>query len=1138
MYFESYGVEQAHWEHWRLWAEDITRKNAFLGLDFVREFATVYKKQSEELESEYQNTRNRLSDENNSSVERIMQDHHTRSAAIENEKNTVIATLDSENRSIADLMSQIAELENNNKAAVSISDYVQLKAQRDADLLEFNRLQEERKKIAIALFEEKKKVENEKHENALAERNRQYKERISELDSDHKTALERIEREYRKLFADTLMSTDIYEAYTERCYGFRYPLENYICRKTTPEYVYIGSLKMYIPKEIKTPLVKELIEEIFGVQNCGVDDPYEIKLPYCQKVLDGVGLFIKDVNEAGLNVAFRQENRKGTFEDELSMLLLKTFMSFPAGKVEAFTIDTGRMGAIFHEMIVLGSTQKRIIEPARSEAEAIETALSTLRSKMDGIANNYGDEFEARMKREPYYALAISNFPEGFTGKALRDLSKIVKNAAACGVAVYILATKKRLNNLSGEDEIIVNEIMQTLQNAVGNEGTLKCADKSIDGDVTLEIEGMYDYEKEQVETVIRTLLEGITNYKAISVAFDDIYPNINDDNTWMNRETTNGINIPVGIKGSSDIVNICIGAPGANKEHHVLIEGSTGAGKSTFLHTMIMSMLISYAPSELEMLLVDFKSGIEFKRYADYDIPSMKIIAVQSEREFGLQVFRELEKRFEERSEAFKRTGTASTEQYRALTNEPMPKIILVMDEYQELFIGNDDITKECERILNSLVLQGRACGIHIILATQNIRQANLNPEIYSQMAVRIALKGSANILAANNNGTEILVNSSDGTTIYNTDCGKLSANKVFQTAFLGTGDYQLELLEKISALQKSYIATCRCGSGIPGKVLYTNIEDNRRHRINRFINDGEVPEAISREDDRVYGLYLGETYKLDDSLSIGLHNKPNSNLLVSVSREHLPKIMTNVLVSLLYADLACKNATKENRLIHFVNMKGERLGKHMRKLESLFPEYIKYASPHTSAYDWAIDTSDYEGVKEIIDNTYNELCKRRAGDVNIDDRIIFVLAGMDKIDVLESVNAYEKQHVDEYAFDSAEGSREKKVLDKLLEIIKDGPENGINTVMTTNDIEVTESIFGEIFYDSFALRIGQQLSEDHMKKILHEHHSENLKSSTIVFYMKNSSENKKFRAYEIPGDNWLRSYADRYRSFCGGNE
>ena len=63
----------------------------------------------------------------------------------------------------------------------------------------------------------------------------------------------------------------------------------------------------------------------------------------------------------------------------------------------------------------------------------------------------------------------------------------------------------------------------------------------------------------------------------------------------------------------------------GSGTSQHVLIAGKTGSGKSTLLHTLIVNAALTYAPSELELYLIDFKKGVEFKDYAIYKLPQAR---------------------------------------------------------------------------------------------------------------------------------------------------------------------------------------------------------------------------------------------------------------------------------------------------------------------------------------------------------------------------------------------------------------------------------------------------------------------------------------------------------------------------------
>ena len=74
----------------------------------------------------------------------------------------------------------------------------------------------------------------------------------------------------------------------------------------------------------------------------------------------------------------------------------------------------------------------------------------------------------------------------------------------------------------------------------------------------------------------------------------------------------------------------------GSGTAQHVLIAGKTGSGKSNLLHVLITNSALLYSPDHLQLYLIDFKKGVEFKIYASYQLPHARVIAIESEREFG----------------------------------------------------------------------------------------------------------------------------------------------------------------------------------------------------------------------------------------------------------------------------------------------------------------------------------------------------------------------------------------------------------------------------------------------------------------------------------------------------------------------
>ena len=83
-------------------------------------------------------------------------------------------------------------------------------------------------------------------------------------------------------------------------------------------------------------------------------------------------------------------------------------------------------------------------------------------------------------------------------------------------------------------------------------------------------------------------------------------------------------------------------------------------------LHALITNGALRYSPDELELYLIDFKKGVEFKVYAAMELPHARVIAVESEREFGLSVLQRLDVELKERGEIYRQLGCQDLAGYR----------------------------------------------------------------------------------------------------------------------------------------------------------------------------------------------------------------------------------------------------------------------------------------------------------------------------------------------------------------------------------------------------------------------------------------------------------------------------------------
>ena len=228
---------------------------------------------------------------------------------------------------------------------------------------------------------------------------------------------------------------------------------------------------------------------------------------------------------------------------------------------------------------------------------------------------------------------------------------------------------------------------------------------------------------------------------------FDLIKPEI--ANPWK-QTSTDGLSAIVGKAGRQDLrVSFRSENP---PTPNMLVGGAVGQGKSNLLLDIIFSLTAQYSPEELELLLLDFKRGLEFKRF-DKDqqgknwMPHVRVLSLESNQEFGIAVLKYVETELERRSQIFKAADAHSITDYRA-SGEKLPRVLLIIDEFHILFEGDDSHVDEAVRILELIAKQGRAYGIHLLLASQTtsgISGLRIKGEsIFAQFPLRMSLKNT----------------------------------------------------------------------------------------------------------------------------------------------------------------------------------------------------------------------------------------------------------------------------------------------------------------------------------------------------------------------------------------------------------
>jgi S-DNA-T family DNA segregation ATPase FtsK/SpoIIIE len=192
----------------------------------------------------------------------------------------------------------------------------------------------------------------------------------------------------------------------------------------------------------------------------------------------------------------------------------------------------------------------------------------------------------------------------------------------------------------------------------------------------------------------------------------------------------TKVLDIPLGINPSNETIHVDI-----KDFPHMLVAGTTGAGKTMYLTNMICSLLMKATPDDLQLMLVDSKQ-VEFPIYED--IPHLLCPVVTDAWE-AIDNFQALVGLMESRYEAAKEFNTKTLDELneKLSPHDKLPYIVVIVDEVSDLMM----LSKyEIEESVTRIAQKSRAVGIHLILATQSPRREVITGLMKANLPSRLA--------------------------------------------------------------------------------------------------------------------------------------------------------------------------------------------------------------------------------------------------------------------------------------------------------------------------------------------------------------------------------------------------------------
>ncbi len=420
-----------------------------------------------------------------------------------------------------------------------------------------------------------------------------------------------------------------------------------------------------------------------------------------------------------------EHEKDGQFLREMLMRLLS---STPLVQLEVILVDALSLGGIFNLARRLLDKnndfiyQQRILTESKETEEALkhlyEYLKVNLQEKLAGF-RDFAHYNEKATDPLPLKALFLSGV-DALSQNALYYLEKIMRFGSKNGVLSFVNLESEK-NNKSAED---LKKHAEFFKDRTSFE-RFKYLNVEVINDQGIKSQHMQDFADK-----IKAYYE---KKKAVKRELKDLQR----DKEFWTESSQHEVVVPVGWDINHKEVCFEIG----NAQNHTLICGCSGSGKSNFLHVLIQNLAFYYAPNEVQLFLLDYKEGVEFNAYvADPALEHARLVSVASSVGYGMSFLSWLCDEMKIRSELFKQFKVKDLSDYRK--HEKMPRLIVVIDEFQVLFSDNSTKGKESmERSLNTLLKKGRSYGVHLILATQTMRGGEIDSSIKAQIANRIAL-------------------------------------------------------------------------------------------------------------------------------------------------------------------------------------------------------------------------------------------------------------------------------------------------------------------------------------------------------------------------------------------------------------
>ena len=774
----------------------------------------------------------------------------------------------------------------------------------------------------------------------------------------------------------------------------------------------------------------------------------------------------------------------------LNNIILRLLSCTPPGRLNFTIIDPVGLGQNFAGVMHLADYEEQLINSRIwTQSTQIEEKLADLNEHMEKVIQMYlRNEYQtiaeynaqAGVIAEKYHFLVVADFPANFSDVAAKRLMSVAASGARCGV--YMLLHWDHRHPLP--QDFIPADLRKSCL-GIG----LKGAEFAVAGLAGPGATLMLDEPPSPAKAIefVNTVGRLSRDSSRVEVPFEHVAPP--EAEIWS-EETTSELRVPIGRTGATKLQYLEIGK---GTRQHGLIAGKTGSGKSTLFHVVITNLALWCSPEQVEFYLVDFKKGVEFKCYASKRLPHARVVAIESDREFGLSVLQRVDEELKRRGDLFRQLGVQDVAGYKRVGGtEPIPRTLLLIDEFQEFFVEDDKIAQAASLLLDRIVRQGRAFGIHVLLGSQTLGGAyTVARTTLGQMVIRIALQcneADAYLIMDDTNPAPRLL-SRPGEGIYNDMAGALEGNSPFQAVWIAE-EVRDEYLARVRARAD------RSGKEYPGPIVFegnapADVRENvlLRHRLEAKTLH---PETIAR-------CWLGTPNSIKGPTEAAFRRQSGNNLLIIGQRDEAILAM----VSLGLIALAAQHAPGGAR---FLLLDATPPGTPSRD----YLERIARSIPHPVSLARQSELTAL--MKELADER-----KRRAEDPNSEAAppVFLFIHGLQRFNKL--------RYEEDFGFSSGDSEKEVNPAAVLNDLICEGARLGFHIIATCDTYNNVMRFLNRKALSEFELRVLFQMSANDSASLIDSPAAGMLGLHRALFYNAQEGYLETFRPYSLPSSEWL---------------